>query len=285
MTIRSATAAASATPRRSTRHVTRWAAMAILATLVTIASVAFPVGSALADPPAWSSGGAGWSGSGSAFMPGGSFVGPPKAPNDPCPGCSWSVYPICKQGDSACRQRYACGAGSEYSLVFFGRGGATPALLGGQCVGGAPVSVHTLGQLVAQRVEEIAPKARIGFQPASTALTSVPTVFQAGQKQTVQRSEIIAGIPVDFEAVARWRWTWGDGSTTTTNRPGGRWPDMSLTHTYRLPGDFTVGLRTTWTATYTVNGRGPLPVTGGPIVLKSTMKVPVAQARALLVSP
>lgn len=273
----------------SNRKDKRWISIStvLLAIFVSV-GVSFTVlgGAANAEPPTWSSGGTSWSGSGTAFMPGGSFVGPPDAPNDPCPDCSWSVYPMCHASDTKCREAYGCGANSEYSMVFFGRGNATPVLLGGQCVGGAPVSTQTLGKLVAQRVREIAPEAKIAFQPTSTALTSLPTVFRTGQEQTIRRSESIAGIPVDFEAIARWQWSWGDGSSpTTTSKPGGRWPDTSVTHTYRKPGKFGVVLRATWTATYTVNGRGPLPVTGGPIVVESTLKVPVAQARSLLVTP
>jgi len=254
--------------------------------LASLGVVMLNGGAAGAEPPTWSSTGARWSGSGTAFMPGGSFVGPADAANEPCPDCYWTVYPWCMPDDAQCRQRYGCGANSEYSAVFFGRGGATPALLGGQCVGGAPISAVDLGRMVSERVRQAAPRAHVAFQPKSTALTSLPTVFRAGQAQTVRRSEMIAGIPVQFEAIARWRWSWGDGSAPlATSRPGGRWPDTSVTHTYRKPGTFHVVLNTTWSATYTVNGRGPLPVTGGSVVVETRFVVPVTQARALLVAP
>jgi len=271
------------------RDVKRLVAMmmaVLLATVLSAVSLTAAGGAANAEPPTWSSGGASWSGSGTAFIPGGSFVGPRDAPNDPCPDCYWKVYSACKPGDAQCRERSGCDANSEYALVFFGRGSGMPTLLGADCVGGAPVSAQVLGRLVSERVKEFAPKSQIAFQPKATALTSLPTVFRTGQEQTIRRSETIAGIPVDFEATARWRWSWGDGSSpTTTTKPGGRWPDTSVTHTYRKPGKFHVILKATWSATYTVNGRGPLPVTGGPVVLESTLEVPVAQARSLLVAP
>jgi hypothetical protein len=267
---------------------TRWVSISVglLAICVSVALFTVSGGAAKAEPPTWSSGGTTWSGSGTAFMPGGSFVGPPDAPNDPCPDCSWKVISVCNPGDAQCHKLHGCSANSEYSLVFFGRGSATPDLLGAECVGGAPISAQTLGRLVGERVRQVAPEAHIAFQPTSTALTALPTVFRTGQEQTIRRSESIAGIPVDFEATARWQWSWGDGSSpTTTSKPGGRWPDTSVTHTYRKPGKFRVALKATWTATYTVNGRGPLPVTGGPVVMEATLMVPVAQARSLLVSP
>ncbi len=269
-------------PKRSRSQRTVVAVLVAIAAVVIVPT--FEGGAAYAEPPSWSSGTSRWSGSGTAFIPGGSFVGPPNAQNDPCPGCSWSVHPMCEVGDQVCHDRYGCGPDSEFVLIFFGRSGQTPELLGGECISGAPVSAEVLSSAVTDRVRQSAPTAQIRFQPSSSALTSVPTIFRTGQEQSLRRSDSISGIPVDFHAVARWRWSWGDGSAgLRTSSPGGRWPDTSVAHTYRKPGTYRAVLTTVWTATFTVNGRGPLPVSGGPIVQQTATRVPVVEARALLV--
>lgn len=271
-----------ATERARGRSIGFLVTVGLVCFAATVASTASP---AAADP-SWSSGGGGWSGTGTAFLPGGSYVGPQDSSGTQCPDCVWAVYPMCRESDTDCMQRNACGPNAMFSLVYFGRGGGTPSLLGGQCVSAAPISAVALGELVADRVKQIAPKARIGFQPEKATITSVPTIFRTDQQRVIRRSEMIAGIPVSFEAVARWRWDWGDRTNpTSTNNPGGSWPNTGVSHIYRQPGVFTVRLRSTWTATYSVNGRGPMPVAGGPVTQESSVDVLVKEARALLVGP
>ena len=58
-------------------------------------------------------------------------------------------------------------------------------------------------------------------------------------------------------------WQWGDGTTTTTTDPGAAYPDHTVYHRYsRTARGVTITLTTTWTATYSVAGGPPQPVSG-----------------------
>jgi len=269
--------------------VTRQGLAACLRLLVvsalTAAILVVPVGNVSAkEGPSWSRGGSGWSGSGTVFLPGGTHHGSSSSSSD-CPGCSWELIPICDlDGPKSCTVLHDCPVGKPFVAILL-RSPATGAkFVGGQCLFGDPISSADLGRLIASRLRQEAPTAQPGFQPRTAALTSLPTIFRAGQPGVITRSESIAGIPVQFRATARWRWTWGDGSkSTATTKPGGTWPDMSLTHTFRRPGARSVTVRTLWDAEFTVDGDGPFAVEGGPIEQERTISVPVREARAVLI--
>ncbi len=238
-----------------------------------------------AEPGAeWSNNGTGWSGSGTVFLPGGKHVGPSDGSNS-CPGCSWQLHTVCElEGENSCAVNFGCEPGRPFVLIVLREPGSVATTVGAQCMNGDPVSSEQLGTLITDRVRQDAPVARPRFQPSTAALTALPTNFRSGQAQSIRRSESIAGIPVSFEATARWRWTWGDGSAALTTRaPGGAWPTMSVTHTYRRPGTRSVVLQTLWTASYTVSGAGPFSVEGPPVTQSTSVSVPVQEARAVLI--
>jgi hypothetical protein len=59
---------------------------------------------------------------------------------------------------------------------------------------------------------------------------------------------------------------------------------MSISHPYRRAGTFPVGVTSTWEAWFTVDGMGPWPVGGDPVVQTSgPLPVSVVEARAELV--
>lgn len=253
--------------------------------LVVVGLMAWSFGSASAkEGPSWSRGGSGWAGSGTVFLSGGRHVGSSSGSAD-CPGCSWEVIPICDyEGPEACSILHDCPPGRPFVLIVVRAPNAAPNFAGGQCLNSDPVSAADLGRMVAQRVRQEAPSADPAFQPRTAALTALPTIFRSGQPSEIRRSETIAGIPVDFRARARWLWTWGDGTrSTSTSSPGGSWPTMAVTHTYRRPGSKVVTIKTTWEAEYSVNGVGPFPVSGDPVEQIATLRVPVKEARAVLI--
>lgn len=58
-------------------------------------------------------------------------------------------------------------------------------------------------------------------------------------------------------------WDWGDGATTTTTDPGAAYPDHTVYHKYSHTAQgVTITLTTTWSATYSVGGGPPQPVSG-----------------------
>lgn len=262
------------------RRVIQVSAATLLASLC-VGCIASPVAAA---GPAWSAAGSGWSGTGTIFLPGGRHVGPGDGSND-CPGCWWDINVVCDiEGPSSCANIFGCAPGRPYVLIALTNPGAGTVTVEPQCMNSDPITAEQMGAMVTERVRQAAPVARPRFQPNESALTALPTNFRSGQPSSVSRSESIAGMSVDFEARAGWRWTWGDGTAPlSTNEPGGSWPKMTVTHTFRKPGSTRVTLRTSWTAEYWVNGAGPFAVGGGPIEQSASLTVPVKEARSVLI--
>ena len=71
------------------------------------------------------------------------------------------------------------------------------------------------------------------------------------------QSVSIVATPVSYT------WDWGDGATTTTTDPGAAYPDHTVYHKYSHTAQgVTITLTTTWSATYSVGGGPPQPVSG-----------------------
>ena len=267
----------------SPRLVDKARVLALVA--ITVASLLTSISVASATSgPSWSGGGSGWSGTGPVFLPGDSNSG--SGTNSAgCAGCSWDLIPICDlEGPKACSVLHDCPVGMPFVAILLRSPAVGAKFVGGQCLTGEPITSVDLGRMIAARVRQEAPKAQPGFQPRSSALTGLPTIFRVGQPTVIARTDQIAGISVDFRARARWRWNWGDSSSAlSTTKPGGSWPDMSLTHTFRRPGTKKVRVRTVWDAEFTVNSAGPFEVGGGPIEQETALLVPVKEARAVLI--
>ena len=256
----------------------------LLASSMVIGLVANPAVADTNRNTTWSTTSTGWKGTGVAFLPGGKQVG--QSPDsDDCPGCTWELVVVCSlEGERSCAVSYGCAPGRPFVLIVIDDPGLGRITVGAQCMNSDPITAEQMGAMVTERVRQAAPVARPRFQPNESALTALPTNFRSGQPSSVSRSESIAGMSVDFEARAGWRWTWGDGTAPlSTNEPGGSWPKMTVTHTFRKPGSARVTLRTSWTAEYWVNGAGPFAVGGGPIEQSASLTVPVKEARSVLI--
>ncbi len=268
------------------RSVTRFCVAALL--VVGLLVAAAPLAAA---ESVWNSGNGGWQGSGSVFVPGGYAVGDNNgSPGSSCVGCIWMLDPFCPDNPvpgygCAINSAMGCPPGYGRYAVWFAAAGRNLEMLTSICIGPGqrPVSGAEMGSLIRDRVNQAAPRQRIGVQPANGALTQLPAVFRSGQPASISRTDSIAGFSVRFRATASWRWGWGDGTTTTTTRTGGRYPNMSVAHTYRRSGQLRVRLRTRWTASFTVDGRGPYNVAGGPVTQSGELGLLVRQSRAVLV--
>ena len=254
----------------------RRAAWALL--LAMLACLVVGQGSASADDgPTWTDSGTSWTGHGGVFVPGGEYVSGAHG----CSGdCDWSVMDLCPlSADRGCNRVAVCGFGSNLLALMHAGVVATTFCAGPS---EAPISVEELGQRVADRVRQAAPAIQIKYQPPGGALTQLPTVFRSGQPKSLSRDDSIAGFQVHFDASASWVWSWGDGKSTSTTDPGGKWPDMSVAHTYRQSGRVNVEVKTTWDATYSVNGQGSFPVQGDAVTQTDSVGLRVKQARAVL---
>lgn len=238
----------------------------------------------------WTSTGGGWAGSGSVYLPGGSHVGGSSSQgSSACLGCTWAVAPMCKEGILDPCETLApfqpCAAGEIRYTINFGQGGAAPSYYSNECIGSGerPVSSVEVDRLVHDRVRQLAPSLSFDFQPSSRPVTQIPTLFRVGQPNEVSRTDSIAGFSVRMRAEVKRVWQWGDGTSKRTNLRGGRWPDTSLSHTYRTAGTQRVRLTANWTAEYSVQGGRWVQVDGDPIQQSISRTLRVREARAQLV--
>ena len=208
-----------------------------------------------------------------------------------CEGCEWQTVSVCVGGgvDGVCvGSQQGCPDG-QYRMRVLRR--VPPATawdhVGNLCVGGAsrPVAVAEVGARVRDRFVDLLPPPKPSFQPPDGALVNLPTVFASGQREGERADEFeLLGFPVQVVAQPSWTWDFGDGGALTTTEAGGRYPDMSVRHTYREAGQRRVTVTSSWTGTFTVDGLGPFAVTGGPVTQAADLEVTVREAAGQLVT-
>jgi hypothetical protein len=138
---------------------------------------------------------------------------------------------------------------------------------------------------VRERVEEALPELRAGVQPSSGVLLGIPAVFRTGQSaRGIRGADLsVLGLDIALDARVRWRWDFGDGTTRWTTSPGGRWPDTSVSHTYRRAAQRTASVTAVWRGEYVVEGLGPFAVPGPPLTQGVDLLLDVRAARSVLV--
>jgi hypothetical protein len=215
-----------------------------------------------------------------------------------CEGCEWQIVSVCVGGvlDNGCGGALVGCPPREFRMRVMRRvpPAATWDYVGDVCIGGGsqPVAVADAARAVRDRFVDLLPRPDPSYQPAGGALANLPTVFASGQREGVERDDFqLFAMPVQVEAQPSWVWDFGDGdgdgpgggAALTTTKAGGRYPDLSVAHTYRRAGPRTVTVDTAWTGTFTVDGLGPFEVTGGPVNQRAELSVMVREAGGQLV--
>jgi hypothetical protein len=96
----------------------------------------------------------------------------------------------------------------------------------------------------------------INVQPdTGWVLTTVPTIVYVDRSPRTMTTTLL-GRSVRIRATpSAYSWTWGDGASTVTSQPGAAYPHQTVAHTYmHREGDVTIGLRTTWTGSFSIDG-------------------------------
>ena len=231
---------------------------------------------------------------GAILIPAAGFVGDPalRGQAATCPGCSWQLAPWCKftepGGTAACLGAViACPAGSIRLAIFLRRPGETTfQQVGSFCQSpGQPLTPGQLVPDVRDRFIELLPPQSPSYQPATGTLVNLPTVFASGQPTTIDQKQFdLAGFTIVINATATWLWRFGDGAEGVFDSPGGPYPDMSVSHSYRVAGPQQVVLTTMWDGVFTVDGLGPFPIAGPPVTQSTPLLLTVREARAQLVA-
>ena len=207
-----------------------------------------------------------------------------------CTDCQWRVSRLCTKDEAAAggcpRIRTGCPVGTIPVRIWLLRPGQDWAVVGEACQGDRPpVTVVDVGSAVRDRAEAALPPLRAAVQPAAGTLVGVPAVFSTGQPAAGIRGADLSvlGLAVSLDARARWLWSYGDGAQRWSTVPGGRWPDLSVSHTYRRAAAVTVSVDAVWRGEFTVEGLGPFVVPGAPLEQSAALALTVREARAHLV--
>lgn len=205
-----------------------------------------------------------------------------------CIGCTWRYTIYCMQGaNSPCKHAVtSCPRGSLLYRVWFGRTASTVAVVGSVCWGSStPVTRRQVEGRIDDYVIRYVPGLRPGFVPPGGSLTSVPVIFWTGQPTSFRPPNFsLSGHSVSITARPTWRWTWGDGASAWKSVAGAQYPSRQITHQFRSPGTYTVGVTSVWQAQYTVSGIGTFEVAGEVLRQSRTLTVPIKSAKTVLIS-
>ena len=207
-----------------------------------------------------------------------------------CTECRWKLTAMCILPDhspeDACPGSFmACPPGQLRVRVLLARPGQTWRVIGVTCLGpGGPVTVTDLVDRLRDLAVTRVPALRPGYQPVGRAVVGIPVILRAGQPRSLGARELaVLGHDVLLSATASWVWRYGDGESDITAKPGGVWPDQSVSHTYRRADTVRVDVTTVWAATFRVDGLGPFAVTGDIVRQDATLVFDVRPARAQLI--
>lgn len=209
-----------------------------------------------------------------------------------CPDCEWRFSTPCLlpagnpfPGSSACASvTRGCPGGQEFLRLWLQRPGEPWREVGLLCLApGGPVTIPDLAAGARARLAQDLPALRPAAEPPRGVVTRLPVAFRAGQPEGgLTWSVDIAGRSVRLDARPSWTWLFGDGARLRTSRPGGRFPDLSVSHAYRAAGPVVVRVVATWQATFEVDGFGPFEVVD-QVVQEASLALAVGEGRAVLV--
>jgi hypothetical protein len=203
-----------------------------------------------------------------------------------CPDCRWRMTDPCSVDGEACRSvTRGCAAGRALLRAWISRdSGRTWEEIGLVCVPpSGPATVGSISREAFDEFERGLPASTLRYQPSRGVLPYLPVVFHSGQPAGVPPIEVeVSGYRVVVSPVPHWHWDFGDGTVRSTMVPGSTYPDLTVSHAYRVGGAHRVQVTTTWTATVMIDGMGPFEVRG-PITQQASAMVRVGQARAVLV--
>jgi hypothetical protein len=221
-----------------------------------------------------------------------SKLGQASTANAGCTDCTWSLSPVCMNNgpgdDFMCMNAAeACPQPGIFYTVYLKHGTGPWETVDTICLGPGegPVPAADVAAKVRDVVVTYLPDAAPSFQPAQGGLVNLPTLFAAGEPESVTTEPFqVLGFTVVVTATAHWDWTFDRGVEQGFDKPGGAYPNDDVSWTYASAGERDVSLTTTWDATFTIDGGGPYTVPA-PAITKTVgpIPVPVREARSALV--
>jgi hypothetical protein len=204
-----------------------------------------------------------------------------------CSGCTYTWTELCDPAlDVNCGATAGCPAGfTMQTLIIRDPALPNPTVGATQCRSTSGVTPAQVQQAVIDRFSQLLTTAQPSHQPANGAIVNIPTLFATNTPQAQTFAETLLGVPVTLNVYATWTWDFGDGSTITTQNPGGAYPNTSLSHTYLQAAKFTVQLTTNWSGTFSFGGDPATAIPGGPIPrISNPLTLDVHEAHGVLVT-
>lgn len=135
--------------------------------------------------------------------------------------------------------------------------------------------VVTSALSLSDQITRLLPGSTIMYQPSKDAVTGVPVYFWSDTNPVFKVATAILGVGVTVAMNPSFVWDFGDGTTFSTSKAGGPYPDSTITHIYRSAGTYSVNLAISWAGSWAAQG-AVLPVLGGAIVQNATSTIQVS---------
>ena len=107
---------------------------------------------------------------------------------------------------------------------------------------------------LADKVLQSLPTLQVAYQPAGKVLPRIPVIFFTDLPTFFNKDYRILGQKVSVNVKPQSMWSFGDGSVLVTNKSGKPYPSREITHSYSVPGTYTVLVATIWSGDFTVDG-------------------------------
>ena len=117
----------------------------------------------------------------------------------------------------------------------------------------APKPRNTTNSL-ADKVLQSLPTLQVAYQPAGKILPRIPVIFFTDLPTFFNKDYRILGQKVSVNVKPQSMWSFGDSSILVTNKAGKPYPSTEITHSYSVPGTYTVLVATIWSGDFTVDG-------------------------------
>ena len=129
---------------------------------------------------------------------------------------------------------------------------------------------------LADKVLQSLPTLQVAYQPQGKVLPKLPVIFWTDLPTFFNKDYKILGQAVSVNLKPKSIWSFGDGSVLVTSKVGKPYPSTEISHSYLVPGTYTVLVTSYWDGSFTVDGV-ELPI-GGAIKQITAVDVKVVGA-------
>ena len=107
---------------------------------------------------------------------------------------------------------------------------------------------------LADKILQSLPTLQVAYQPAGKVLPRIPVIFWSDLPTFFNKDFKILGQTVSVNLQPKSVWSFGDGTVLVTNKVGKPYPSKEISHSYIVPGTYTVFVQTIWDGSFTVDG-------------------------------